>query len=392
MSSSTIRRLLVACAAIALTASACGSSSKKTASPPTTAAGAASLVEVTLGHIADLTGPAKSSNEAQLRGVGIATQDLATEGKVKIDLNRIDSGGDTTRATAALRQLADDSKVLATFGPANSGEFFAASPLAAQVKLPIVSISSGGTPPAPFNPYTFRTSFPDNRAIPFGVDYAKSTLNASKVATLYANDNDFARTSGEFFDKTVKDKGLNLVDHETFSAKDIDFSAQAQKIAAAKPDVVMFSANVNAGLLIKAIRAVLPNTPMVTTASTLNTPSTAFEAAGGNTSKVFVVSAFNPADTRPVVQNFIKEYQAANAGQMPGTQEALGYDALRFMGAAVASVKGPVTRDSLLAAMGKASFEGVTGTISFPDGSGDASRNGASILTVVAPGVFGPAA
>ncbi|MEY2453691.1 MAG: branched-chain amino acid transport system substrate-binding protein [Acidimicrobiaceae bacterium] len=369
------------------------SSDKKTATTAASgsATSAAGPIKIKISHLADQSSTAKLPNEANIRGMDVALDQLKEEGKIEITIERQDTGNDVAKAVSLMTENAGDSSIVWQFGPPFSGQFFAAIPLAEQLKMPIDSISSGGIFSGTFNDYTFRTSFSDGGALPSLFKYAKEKVKATKMAAIYTNDADQARTAGELFVKSAPDNGITVVATQTFAQNDINFSTQASEIAAKSPDAVYLATNVNAGLVIKALRAAGVTAPILASNTTITIPKDVFDTSGGNTKDLFFSSPFFPEDTRPVVKDFLQRFKTKFPDKTAGAQEALGYDALMFLATAAKAVQGEVTRESLRKAFGSVKYEGVTGSnMSFPKGNGDISREGVYILTIVAPGVVAP--
>src|SRR5665811_539995 len=321
-----IWRTLVLVLVIAVVAVACSTS--ETVDTPTTTAGdtatttagdtatttaaPAEPIKVTIAHLADLTGPAKAPNEAQIRGIELALAKLATEGEVEITLDRRDTSCDAARATAIMAEVVADDSIVFQFGPACSGEFFAAIPIAEQNEIPIASFSSGGVFPGEFPAWAFRTSFAENAASKAIVRLLQEELGATRIATAFTGDNDFARTSAEFFITQAEAAGLDIVNNQTFSSQDLSYTTISEEIVASNPDAVYIATSSNTeGLLIKALRAAGLEVPVVGSNNTFHSPKDVWETAGGGLGDVFFVAPYDPADTRPIVQEFLAAFAAA---------------------------------------------------------------------------------
>lgn len=345
-------------------------------------------VEIHIAHIADLTGPAKTANEAHVRGMDLALDILGEAGEVTVDIDRRDTSGDVARASSTMTEVANDDAVVWQFGPANTGEFFAAIPIAEQLEMPMDSVSSGGVFTDEFNDYTFRTSFAENAATDALIDYIQDDLGATSIAAAYANDNDFARTSAEFFIDAAEGEGIDFTTQQTFSSQDINYSTQAAEIASSDPEAVYVATNVNAGLLIKSLRDAGVDVPIVGTNNTFHTPLNVFETSGGETDDIFFVAPFDPNDPRPEVQEFVAAFTEKYPDLQPTVQDALAYDALMMLAQAASEVDGEITRESLREAFANVEYDGVTGAgMTFPDGKGDVQRASIQIMTIEAPGV-----
>lgn len=339
-------------------------------------------VTVTIAHLADLTGPTAEANAAQIRGMDLALAELEESSDVTIEIQREDTGGDPTRALALMREVDANEDVVLQIGPAQTPEFFAAVPVAEQLELPTYSIISGGVFPGEFNEWTWRSGFPDNTAIPDLVEYASDELGASTAAVLFANDNDFSRFGGEFYETTASEAGLEVTS-ESFSESDTDFSAQVSNVASSEPDVVFISTIPDqAGFLIKSIRDGGIDAPILATNNSVGDVALVADNSEAAADGVIVAAAFDPASDRQIVQDYLAAFDEA----YPDTDVSFspfGYDGIMIVADAVSRIDGEVTRESVREAMGEVQIEGLTGErLLFPDGFGDVRREGVALLEI----------
>ena len=94
-----------------------------------------------------------------------------------------------------------------------------------------------------------------------------------------------------------------------------------------------------------------------------NDPALAAKSLGLLNNSVFLDIYFKNADS-PVAQEFVRQYQAAYA-QEPSTLEAMGYDAVKFLGQALAGQKPKSAQDVARAMLSVHDFQGVTGLRAF---------------------------
>jgi branched-chain amino acid transport system substrate-binding protein len=255
--------------------------------------------------------------------------------------------------------------------------------------MPMLSMVSGGFYAAGFNSYVFRTSFPDTSAMPALLDYAKTKLNAKKLGSVYANDQDSPRTNGEQMAKLAQSKGFTVTSY-SFSAKDVDFSAQTSKIASDKPDVLFISVlPTQLPFLLKAIKAAGITSKLISTSSVFSGDLKGiYTNSGGSAEGVVVSTAFDPGSTRPIVKAYVAKFSQLYPGQTISF-DVYGYDAVHIIYEALTKISGTVTREGLRKAFAKVSYDGLTGTgITFPTGYGDVSRRTVSLKLFTSPGVL----
>lgn len=96
---------------------------------------------IRIGWLAALTGPSSAPAVGFNRGVVFAAEELNAAGGVKgrkIEVITRDTQGDPTKAVNATQDLISRAKVHAIWGPTNSGEALATTPIMARAKMPCI--------------------------------------------------------------------------------------------------------------------------------------------------------------------------------------------------------------------------------------------------------------
>ena len=143
---------------------------------------------IKIGWLAALTGPSSAPAIGFNRGVVFAAEALNGAGGVKgrkIEIVTRDTQGDPTKAVNAAQELISQAKVQAIWGPTNSGESLAVTPILARSKMPNVHpcVVNSLIDPAKF-PNAFRIS-PSNTQWDDAVrSYCLKVLKVKKVAVL----------------------------------------------------------------------------------------------------------------------------------------------------------------------------------------------------------------
>src|SRR5471030_3086078 len=94
---------------------------------------------IKIGFLAAMTGPSSAPTIGFNRGVIFAVDALNAAGGVKgrkIEVITRDTQGDPTKAVNATQELISQTKVHALWGPVNSGEALATTPIMARAKMP----------------------------------------------------------------------------------------------------------------------------------------------------------------------------------------------------------------------------------------------------------------
>jgi branched-chain amino acid transport system substrate-binding protein len=100
---------------------------------------AADTLPILIGYPAALTGPSSSPGVGQNRGVTYIVDRINAAGGVKgrkIQMVTRDTQGDPTKAVNAVQEMMANEKVHAIFGPNNSGEALATTPIVARRGIP----------------------------------------------------------------------------------------------------------------------------------------------------------------------------------------------------------------------------------------------------------------
>jgi branched-chain amino acid transport system substrate-binding protein len=94
---------------------------------------------IKIGCLAAITGPSSAPTVGFNRGINFAVEAINAAGGIKgrkIELVMRDTQGDPTKAVNATQELISQAKVHAMWGPVNSGEALATTPIMARAKVP----------------------------------------------------------------------------------------------------------------------------------------------------------------------------------------------------------------------------------------------------------------
>jgi branched-chain amino acid transport system substrate-binding protein len=143
---------------------------------------------IKIGCLAAMTGPSSAPTLGFNRGVNFAVDAINAGGGVKgrkIELVMRDTQGDPTKAVNATQELISQTKVHAIWGPLNSGEALATTPIMARAKIPDIHpcVVESLIDPVKF-PNAFRMA-PSNSQWDDAVrNYCLKVLKVKKVAVI----------------------------------------------------------------------------------------------------------------------------------------------------------------------------------------------------------------
>src|SRR3984957_12163971 len=143
---------------------------------------------IKIGFLAAMTGPSSAPTIGFNRGVIFAVDAINAAGGVKgrkIEVITRDTQGDPTKAVNATQELISQAKVHALWGPVNSGEALATTPIMARAKMPTIHpcVVESLIDPAKF-PNAFRMA-PSNSQWDDAVrSYCLNILKVKKIAVI----------------------------------------------------------------------------------------------------------------------------------------------------------------------------------------------------------------
>ncbi len=226
---------------------------------------------------------------------------------------------------------------------------------------PAVTVDAAGKTKA----YIFRACFIDPFQGTVGATFAIKNLKAKTAFIMLDQANDYVKGLAEFFEASFKKQGGRIVGKETYTSTDTDFSAILSKVKDAQPDLVYLPDYYNiVNLATKQAKEKGITAPFMG-GDGWDSPDLDVEAADGG----FYTNHYDPADTRPVVQTFLKAYGAAykdDSGndKVPDALAALAYDATNLLLQAIKNA-GADNTDKVKAALEKIKFNAVSGTITY---------------------------
>jgi branched-chain amino acid transport system substrate-binding protein len=332
--------------------------------------GRAEEAPVVIGAVYNLSGGQKTldvpSSEGARLAVALANAGAGVLGR---QARLIEVDGETRPEVIAerTRALFDAAPGLAgLIGLSDTDMVLAAAPVAAGHGR--VLLTSGATSPLlpqQVPEYLFLAAFGDNVQAAAGAEWAHEALGARSVAVLYSRDASYTRLLHGYFETRFAGLGGNVLAVEPYDAGDLPAAVAKLPEAdliylAALPDEVAEA--------IPALRRAGIEAPILG-GDGLDIGAGWISVAEAR-EVYFTTHAYLGADSPdPAVAGFRQAYGDAYPGKEPDAFAALGYDAARFMLAAIEAAGSPdpeAVRDSLAATR---DFAGVTGTIGYAPGS-----------------------
>ena len=216
----------------------------------------------------------------------------------------------------------------------------------------------------------FRSCFIDPFQGEKMADFAFNSLEATTAAVIFNTGVDYSIGLKDAFLEKAATIGLNVVAVEAYGEDAVDFQSQLTNIAARSPDVLFIPDYYETVILLSQQARNVGITSTLLGAdgwsrvvSAINDPAPVEGA--------FFCSGFSVEDTTPIVQDFLRDYQA-KYGREPDMFAAQGYDAAAILVAALEvaeasehSTGSEEYRTLVIETMRATDIEAVTGHIIF---------------------------
>ncbi len=206
---------------------------------------------IKIGYLPALTGPSSSTGVGINRGAVLAVEAINKAGGVNgapIELIVRDTQSDPTKAVNAVAELTKREKVALIWGPLNSGEALAATPLIARDKVPmlhpcwvdeLIDVKK--------YPMAFRQA-PTNTQVGGGANfYVIDVLKLKKVAVI-SDTTGYGTASVKTYVPMLKAKGADVVYENHVDAANPDLKPELLRMQSAGAQAIM-PWSVNAGFL-----------------------------------------------------------------------------------------------------------------------------------------------
>jgi branched-chain amino acid transport system substrate-binding protein len=206
---------------------------------------------IRIGYLPALTGPSSSTGVGINRGVQLAIDDINAAGGVngrKLELIVRDTQSEPTKAVNAVAELTQRQKVGVIFGPVNSGEALAATPLIARDKVAmlhpcwvdeLIDVKK--------YPMSFRIA-PTNTQVGGGANYYVADVLKLKKAAVISDTTGYGTASVNTYVPMLKAKGVDVVYQGHVDAANPDLKPDMLRMQSAGAQVIM-PWSVNAGFL-----------------------------------------------------------------------------------------------------------------------------------------------
>jgi branched-chain amino acid transport system substrate-binding protein len=352
---------LVSVLAAAVILGACGSAG----GGGTTSGSSYAGKTIKLGAILSITGAGGVYGPQSRDGMRLAVSQINNAGGVngaQIALSVTDDASDKAQSAQVAQTLIQQEQDLALLGPTLSNSAVAVHPLAEQLKVPILAVSTTGihiVPDCNFPQtapcrYVFRDSLGEETAIPDNIQSYAADGHPSTGVLLVAQDDKFSSDGGTIVQNTVGQYNIKLLHTIKFNKGEADLSPYVTQAVALKPDVIFITSLGAIPAKIMSAARTQGWQGQFLGGNGFNT-ATVSKQAGQAGKGARSASAWYLGNSFPSNSDFVKAYQAAY-GKDPDQFAAQGYTAIKVLADAAKRANLTFTdlpgdRDKLRAAM-----------------------------------------
>ncbi len=318
---------------------------------------------IKIGHYGSLTGKDAAFGVATRKGVMLAVEEINARGGVlgkKLEYLVEDIQSKQGEAATAVKKLISRDKVVAVIGANASANSLEAAPICQNAKIPMMAISSTNPKVTEVGDYIFRICFIDPFQGAVLAKFARESLKAQRVALLTSTNSPYSVGLSNVLRERFTALGGEIVAEQKFAEGDKDFRAQLTAIRTTKPDVIAATGFYSeAALICLQARTLGLDVPIIG-GDGWEAPQL-IELGGKAVEGTYYSTYFSAENKAPVVQTFVKKFQARWNGETPEAVSALGYDAMHLIAQAmerIGSTDAARLRDAIA---GTKNFPGVTG-------------------------------
>ena len=340
----------------------------------------AAAQDIAVGEYASLTGGNATFGTSSHAGTALAIDEVNARGGVlngvKLRLLTEDDQSKAGEPANIVKKFISNDKVAAVLGEVASSKSLEAAPICQTAGIPMISPASTNPKVTQIGDHIFRVCFLDEFQGKCIARFAATTLKAKKAGVLIDVKQDYSTGLAGFIKDNFTQAGGSIVAEKSYSSGDKDFKAQLTSIKAANPDVIFVPGYyTEVSEIARQARQLGIKVPLM---GGDGWDSDRLVANGGTALEGdYFTDHFTSEDTSPMVQDFVKKYQA-KYGKAPDAMAALGYDSALILADAIKRAGTP-DADKLRAAIADTKdFQGVTGKITI-----DPNRNASKSAVMI---------
>ena len=326
--------------------------------------------DIPIGFFAPITGPAAADGASAKHAVELGLKEVNDGGGIngrKVNLIIYDDRLNPQEAVAIANKLIEKDKVVGVASGSYSGPTRVTAPIFQKAGMPMVA-GYAVHPDVTWDPkekkpndFCFRNGFLGEIEGAAAAEFAVKNLKAKKIALIFM-DNDFGRAISSGFAERAEKLGAAVLTKQMYKFPgEKDFRPFLTRIKEGNPDVIFAAGYYNEAASIVRQAKELGIKSQILGEEGFDSPKF-LEIAGPAAEGVIIATNLDRDDPRPLVQNFLKNYQKAynEDADMVG---ASSYDAFMILVNAIRKA-GTNPKAIQKALLETKDYNGLTGKIS----------------------------
>ena len=325
---------------------------------------------IRIGFFAPITGPAAADGMSAKNAVELALKEVNGAGGIKgkkVELIVYDYRLKGEEAVAIANKLIEKDKVVGVASGSYSGPTRVVAPIFQKAGMPLVA-GYAVHPDVTWDPkqkkpndFCFRNGFLGEIEGAAAAEYAVKNLKAKKVSLIFM-DNDFGRAISSGFAERAEKLGATVLTKQMYRFPvEKDFRPFLTRIKEGNPDLIFAAGYYNEAASIVRQSRELGIRSQIMGEEGFDSPKF-LEIAGPAAEGVIIATNLDRDDSRPLVQNFLKNYRQAY-GEDADMVGASSYDAFMILVKAIEKA-GTNPKAIQKALLETRDYNGLTGKIS----------------------------
>ena len=275
--------------------------------------------DIPMGFFAPITGPAAADGASAKNAVDLGLKEVNGSGGIngkKVNLIIYDDRLKAEEAVAIANKLIEKDKVIGVVSGSYSGPTRVSAPIFQKAGIPMVAgyavhpDVTWDSKQKKVNDFMFRNGFLGEIEGAAAAEFAVRNLKAKKISLIFM-DNDFGKAISGGFAERAEKLGATILTKQMYKFPgEKDFRPFLTRIKEGNPDLIFAAGYYNEAASIVRQAKELGMTSQIMGEEGFDSPKF-LEIAGPMAEGVIIATNLDRDDPRPLVQNFLKNYQSA---------------------------------------------------------------------------------
>ena len=282
---------------------------------------------ILIGVSGPLTGQYAQYGAQWKKGFDLALDEINASGGINgrpLAYEFEDTQSDPRQTVTVARKFVADERIVVEVGDFSSAASMAASPIYQAAQMVQFGFTNSHPDFTKGGDYVWSNAVNQADEMPLLANFLRD-LGLKKIAILHLN-SDWGRTAKDLLVEAIKQRSGEVVGSEAYLADEKDFRSAIVRLRGANPDsIALISYYPDGAQLTRQIRQAGITLPIVAGGS-IYSPKF-LELGGADVNGVLTTVPFFPDDPRPLVQKFVKSFEA-KFGAQPDAYNGRAYDTI----------------------------------------------------------------